>query len=445
MISYGQGFVGFPDSAVYVQAAQHYSTIFGNRQPAGYPLFLRFIHMFSGQLGAPVLVQHVLGVATGVLLYGAIARTGAPPYLGLLPAAIVFFGGTGLLVEHSVLSDSIFTAMQAAALFAAIRALSDRRPRWPLLAGVAIGLSFWVRTAGITGIVLIPLVLLLGAPGDKRRRLAAAGAAMLTATVLIAAYVGTQGYLTGFWGYEQQGAWNLYGRVATFVDCTRFTPPRGTAFVCPREPLSKRRHQSFFQYSKKSPAVQHYGPPAVAPRRANGVLQRFSVAAIEHQPIDYANAILHTLTYFISPRVGEGYTPGQLREQLRSAPRPAISKHFSDVPAAGNKGNGNLLRTYESNTRIQGTLLVVLLLAAIIGAPLLSGRVRWAAILCTSTAIVSAVFAAAGNRYDARYAYPAFGPLAAGAALGAWGIATFIKRRPWQRRIRAVRRPATPA
>jgi hypothetical protein len=56
--------------------------------------------------------------------------------------------------------------------------------------------------------------------------------------------------------------------------------------------------------------------------------------------------------------------------------------------------------------------------------PLLAGRVRVAALLFTLTAICSVTLAEAGNGYDARYAYAAFGPLAAGAALGAWGIAT---------------------
>jgi hypothetical protein len=53
---------------------------------------------------------------------------------------------------------------------------------------------------------------------------------------------------------------------------------------------------------------------------------------------------------------------------------------------------------------------------------------RAAAIQFTLTAIFSVTFAVAGDSYDARYAYPAFGPLAAGAALGAWGIVTSLLR-----------------
>jgi hypothetical protein len=91
-------------------------------------------------------------------------------------------------------------------------------------------------------------------------------------------------------------------------------------------------------------------------------------------------------------------------------------------------GSVSALVSYESHTRVQGAFLVVLLGLALGGAPLLRGRARWASLLFTSTAILSAILAVAGNRYDARYAYPDFGPLAAAAALGAWAITTRLKQ-----------------
>jgi hypothetical protein len=70
--------------------------------------------------------------------------------------------------------------------------------------------------------------------------------------------------------------------------------------------------------------------------------------------------------------------------------------------------------------------------------------VRSAAILFTLTAFLSITLAVAGNGYDARYAYPAFGPLAAGAALGAWGVAIGLRRQIRRRRQRAdaMRKPS---
>jgi hypothetical protein len=236
MASYPPGFLGFPDSTQYLYSAKF--GIFENPQhPAGYPLFLRLVHHLSSDLSFTIAVQHATGVASGLLLFASVRRTGAPAWLGLVPAAIVFFGGTGLILEHSLLADPLLSFLQALDVYFVIRALQDPRARWPLLAGVAIGLSFWVRTVAISSAVLIPIVLLCGAPGGLRRRLLSASLVSVAVVVLIAAYVGSQDYFTGYLGYERQDGWNLYARVATFVNCQGFTPPPGTRFLCPTEPL----------------------------------------------------------------------------------------------------------------------------------------------------------------------------------------------------------------
>ncbi len=433
MLSYRPAFLGFPDSHEYLLAAA--LNIFRDAQhPAGYPLFLRLVHHLSDRLSFTILVQHALGVATGLLLYAAVRRTGAPPWLGLAPAAAVFFGGTGLFLEHSLLSDPLFAFLQALGVYAAVRALYEPRLRWPLLTGAAIGVAFWVRTVAISSALLVAPLFLLAAAGGRRRRLLSAASASLTVIALVLVYVGAQAYFTGYVGYERQSAWNLYGRVATFVDCTRFTPPPGTRFLCPAEPPADRRSQAFFQYDAAAPAVRRFGGPSRAPARANSLLQRFSLAAIEHEPIAYADAIVGALGRYLFPREGEGYTPESIRQALldpaeaRQA-EPALALFYPHSlgfhrPASAIRA----LSSYERHTRIQGLLLIVLLIAALCGLPWLRGRTRAAATLFTLTAILSILFAAAASSYDARYAYPTFGPLAAGAALGAWGIATRLTR-----------------
>jgi hypothetical protein len=440
MIGYSDAFLGFRDSSLYVGAARGSRSLFGPEKPAGYPIFLRIVHFFSDHLSFTIFVQHALGVATGLLLYKAVRRSGAPAWLGLLPAAIAFFGGTGLFLEHALLADSLFTFVQAVGLYVTVRALGDPNPRWPLLAGVAIGVSFWLKTVGLASAVLVPALLLLAAPGSARRRARSAASAALAVLAVIFAYVAVQAASTGYVGYERQGAWNLYGRVATFVDCSHFTPPNGTRFLCPSEPPGHRQSQFFFQYDTASPAVRRFGLPTSAPAYANGVLQRFSVAAIEHEPIAYLKAILHGLSFYIDPRFGEGYLPETLREALLdrgfgSAIGPGFRTYYPHYRAyTGRSGSIHSLVRYESDTRVEGPLLVVLLVAAIAGAPLLRGRPRSSAILFTLTAIFSATLAVAGNAYDARYAYPAFGPIAAGAALGAWGIAVRLGQQMQRRR-----------
>ncbi|HYM55069.1 MAG TPA: glycosyltransferase family 39 protein [Solirubrobacteraceae bacterium] len=432
MVSYTTAFLGFADASQYALAAV--LNIFRDAQrPAGYPFFLRLVHHFSDNLSFTIAVQHAAGVATGLLLYKAVRRTGAPPWLGLLPAAIVFFGGTGLFLEHSLLADPLFAFLQAVGVYAAIGALYDPRLRWPLLAGIAIGLSFWVKTVAISSAILIPIVLLCAAPGDTRRRLLSAVTVSLVAIGLIFTYVGAQYYFTGYLGYERQSAWNLYGRVATFVDCSKFAPPSGTRFLCPPEPLGHRSSEPYYQYAPTSPAVERFGPPYIAPLNANAPLKSFSVAAIEHEPVAYAKAIVGGLGRYFFPREGEGYTPQGMRDEVIEPAReqsvqPEIALFYPHSPSYSPTGDIHPLSVYESYTRVQGPLLILLLVAAIAGPFFLPARMRWAAIAFTLTAIFSITFAVAGNGYDARYAYPTFGPLAAGAALGAWGIGSFLSR-----------------
>ena len=210
-------------------------------------------------------------------------------------------------------------------------------------------------------------------------------------------------------------------------------------FLCPAQPLAHRQSESYYQYARAAPAVHRFGGPAHAPGYANALLQRFSAAAIEHKPLAYAGAIARGLTFYVSPRGGEGYTPESIREALleRRGTRsiqPAIAAYYPHD--RGYESTAAALRSlaaYERNTRVQGALLIVLLAAAVIGTPLLRGRARACAILFTLTALLSVLVAEAGNGYDARYGYPAFGPLAAGAALGAWGLAARLGRRGQRR------------
>jgi hypothetical protein len=453
ILGYGQAFLGFPDSGLYVSSAE--KALFGPtphvaiyQKPVGYPIFLRIIHAFSSDLSVTILVQHLLGIATGVLLYKAVRRTGAPPYLGLFPAAVAFFGGTGLFLEHALLGDAPFAFAQAVGVYAAVRALSEPRLRWPLLAGLAIGVSFLIKPVGLASAVLVPPLLLLAAPGPRRHRLRSATTAALAITAIVFAYVGAQGLVTGYWGYLRGDGWNLYTRAATFADCSKFTPPEHTRLLCPTEPLDHRMSQNGFEYSESSPAQRFFTPRD--PAGWNATLKRFSIAAIEQEPVAYLKAILRGLPYYVTARPGEGYPPAQLREELLNRPSSYPSTPWTEVIAAyyphyraytRQSGSISPLVFYEEHTRVQGAFLILLLLAAIVGAPLLRSRQRWGAILFTLTAIFSAVLAVAGNSYDARYAYPTFGPLAAGAALGAWGIATRLKReraRRWPRGERAA-------
>lgn len=440
--AYPPAFLGFGDSWQYAAAAAR--GIFSNPQhPAGYPLFLDAVHLISSDVTSPIITQHMLSIGTGLLLFASVWMTGAPPWLGLLPAAVVFFGATGLILEHSLLADPLLAFLQALSIYCTVRALYERSLLWPLLAGVAVGLSFWVKTVAISGVFVIPLLLALGAPGPTRRRLRSGLAALTAVGVLVIAYVAIQDLATGYLGYERQGAWNLYGRVATFVDCSKFTPPRGTRFLCPSEPLGHRASENVFQYASSSPAVKRFGRPLTAGSHANEVLQEFSVAAIEHEPLAYAKAIVRGLGFYFSPRSGEGYTPQAVRTEVMNAENEVNDEsgfallYSNPIGYLGTSTAAQPLATYEKYTLLEGVPLIILLACAALAPFVLPRGMRWPAAAFTLTAIFSIVFAIAGNSYDARYAYPTFGPIVAAAALGGWALARVAMRMAGDRTRRA--------
>src|ERR1019366_9973952 len=89
------------------------------------------------------------------------------------------------------------------------------------------------------------------------------------------------------------------------------------------------------------------------------------------------------------------------------------------------------LHDYQAIVRVTGPLLLVLV-ALSVGAVLLArGRSRWGAVLLASTGMELLLVPALVLGAQWRYAMPALGPLAAGAALGLWASAVSLRRAHW--------------
>src|SRR5581483_2626340 len=115
MLLYRPAFLGDPDSGSYIAAAHH--GLFENiYDPAGYPLFIRVLHAVYPHPSLLTVVQHALGVATAALIYLAVRRVSGSTLWALLPAVIVLFDGYGLWVEHTPITEALFTFLIAAAV-----------------------------------------------------------------------------------------------------------------------------------------------------------------------------------------------------------------------------------------------------------------------------------------------------------------------------------------
>lgn len=78
-------FLGYPDSGTYLVLTSNGPLLADSMRTIGYVLFLRAAHALVPHLTAVVALQHLLGVASGVLLYGSVRRATRSPWPGLVP------------------------------------------------------------------------------------------------------------------------------------------------------------------------------------------------------------------------------------------------------------------------------------------------------------------------------------------------------------------------
>jgi hypothetical protein len=426
--SYSTAFLNLSDSAIYVSIAQ--GELFSHPvHTAGYPGFMRVLHAVSSQLEFTLLVQNLIGLATGVLLYATVRRAGGPTWAGVIAAAAVLLSLDNVFLEHALMTETLFTFLLTFATYAAVRGLQGGRAYlWIVAAGVALGLAVWVRSFVILLIPAYGLWLLLAIGGSMRARIGRAVLGGAAATVVVLVYCAANAHYTGYFGLSHAGGWALYSRVAPFADCNQFTPPAGTRRLCETTPPLQRPGPDFYGWENGSPArIAFGGPPNGGPE-----LSAFARTAILHQPIAYLRTVASdSLRYVdpawgvIRPYDGPGYEVIDI--DRRAGPAEANNNRLMnlyyapDTPhiRAGTRTLGDL----QGLLRMQPLLILLALVLAGLGL-VRGGRgaPRAAIALLLGGALLVMLIPPATAIWTARYAVPAAGWLAAAGALGAWAL-----------------------
>jgi hypothetical protein len=439
MLVYQPTVLTLADSGDYVYVAQN--ELFSDpTRSVGYPLLLRGLHAISAQVELVIVLQHIFGVLTGVLLYATIRRIGAPVWVAAIGAAAVLLSLDQIFLEHALMPETAFTFAVVAALYASVRALDDprklvgpltTRAAWLLAAGAAAGLSAWLRPVTVPLLLFLALWLFFALPGGWRDRLGAAALSATAAAAILLGYFALNATHTGYFGVTQASGWALYSRVAPFADCSQFDPPEGTRELCETTPESLRPGPDYYGWVEQSPARRLFG----APPAGDDELSAFGRAAIANQPFAYAEDILRdTARYFVNiqapPYAGVGY---ELVDVERRAPGfegsilASINAYYSDdTPSLG--GGIDTLGTLQDVLSVRRIPLLVALALAVLGGVFARGRVRAGIVLLVGTSLLVLLVPVAIAIYSARYAIPVSGPLVSAGALGAWSIVTRLKR-----------------
>jgi len=443
--SWRPALVGFPDSGIYVEDA--ITGVFNDPlRVGGYSEFLRLMHGLRPHLSFAIFVQHLLGLASGLLLFGAVRRAGLSGWAALFPAAVVILGGSELFIEHAPLTEATFIFCVDLALYALVRTWTGVRP-WTsaILAGAALGIGTDLRSVGLLLLPLLVALLASPSPGRWRRRVLCGVLALVAAAVPIETYLYLHRQSVGYGGFTGAGYFDAYARVAPFADCSKFHPPSGTAKLCIHVPPSQRPGHDVWEFTGLSPAVQAYGEPdlTVPKPSENSQLRSFTEAAVLGQPGRYVQYVARDLVRIVDPSFasspygaagptggGYGNTPQSLQDYYFN---PTASIAIQRLLTTYYPGDGTVhrdlsfLKSYDRDTRIQGPLMVILLLLALAAPLLATGPQRRASLLFGATTVVLLAGPIFLSEYDYRFTIPAFGPLAAAASIGAWGAVTRLR------------------
>lgn len=340
--------------------------------PPGYSLLLRAL-LFLHSTAVVTLAQHVFMLAASCLLYAAVRRASNRPRLAALACAPLLLDAYQVQIEQYVMPGPLFECLL---IFGVAGALWHGRLTLGRCVGIAfaLSLSVIVRLDGLA--LLIPLLAWLLV---RRVGLRAVLATTLAFAAPVAGLAATRDLAgRGFNLSAMDSLW-LYGRVATFVDCSQVQVPNYEAQLCPAGPPSARHSTTWYENSIISPAHLYLETH----RDGQAVVLDFAKRVIEAQPAAYGRTVLTSYLDQFRPT----------REQIPGGPpvgpwRFATTQHEVDAENAeaasmlpGLRPSlktqvspflSRILRDYQVFGYVPGPLMAILLVVA-----LAAGLRRW--------------------------------------------------------------------
>lgn len=403
------------DSNTYVKASLN--LVPSLARPSGYSVFLWLMRPL-GSLITVIVVQHLLGLATGVLVYVLVWRLTRRAWLGCLAAAPVLLDAFQIQLEHQLMADGLFIFLVVAAFTIA---LWRPRPSWKMAAaaGALLACAALCRTVGMPLLVLMALWLVITRTGWRPM-----------AAAVVAFAIPVLGY--GFWFQSAHhtfalaradSVW-LYGRTADFANCAKMKPRPALQKLCvPKEPDASAAWSVLWGPHSALWKIPH-GYTGV---EANKLAGEFAWLAIKTQPGDYARVVVRdTFRAFAWGRspypnadTMHDYTFAAAADPL-TTPESATVQRYDGSPADPHADGpfAGWMTGYQSWAYLPGPLFGVIMLIGLAGM-IMRRSLRNPALPLWLSALALLVVPAATADFDYRYVLPAV-PLACLAAALAW-------------------------
>jgi 4-amino-4-deoxy-L-arabinose transferase-like glycosyltransferase len=427
----------FNDSFSYVRAAVTLTP--NTTRPSGYPLYLWLLSPAHSYL-LVTASQHLMGLLVAVMIYAlARHRFGAPAWAAVLATLPVLYDGFEIQLEHLIMADTLFLFLAMAAVTIV---LWSPRPSWRawLAAGLLLGVSSTVKPTGLPILAVFAAYLIIVNWRGWRPLAAGLAACGVAFAVPVAGYEAWYRSAHGEFAMTDSTGVFLYSRVMTFADCSRMSLPTDLLPLCTSVPPGKRPIAQAYIWTPASP-LDRYSEPMFSPA-VNKLAERFAVAAIEAQPLDYADAVWDdTVRSFEWNR--SVFPDGQTYDAYLFSPQPLAVpagpyREYPSVEAYYARGNpatvvvnpfAEVIRYYQRYLWLPGTGYGLILLAGLFGIVRRrrAGGSYPRAVLPWLCSLVLIVAPAATAEFDYRYVTTAV-PFACLAAAMAFGTARLARR-----------------
>jgi hypothetical protein len=400
------------DSYFYLTYAQHLNP--SPSKTLGYPFLLRFLEP-AHSLMLVVALQHLMGLATALLIYLLLDRAGVRRWIAALATVPVLYDAYEIELEHMLMSEALFTFLLTAVV-AMVLWRDGRRSIWVMAAaGLLLGWAILTRSAGVGAVPVVLACLALRRAGWR-----AIGAATATCALPLAGYA--------LWFHSEHGTYALtsadglylWGRTSSFVDCAKL--PASDRALCPPGEPGHRPAPGTIIWRNVPPRHMPGGPSSSS---ANTVLRTFSIDAIEAQPFGYVAAVGRSTARVFWPT--RFHYPNRSTEQLYHF--PARPHHFEPrgvmrvkpIAAAHSYDSANpsqvvdpwakIMRGYQSFVFLPGPLLAVIFAIGAYGLFRRTGSYgrfrltnhRTAALTAWGIAVITLMFPLATADFDYRY------------------------------------------
>jgi hypothetical protein len=235
-------------------------------------------------LAVVAAVQHLMGLAMGVLIYLLARRYGLPAWGATLAAVPVLFDAYELQLEHDVVPDIPFGLLVLMALSLVLWSPGERRPARTAGAAFLLGVSavMWPVGLALLAVLLVALVI-------RRAGVVTVAAALLAGALPVAAYAAWFDLHEHQFGLTRSEGVYLWARTMSFADCAVIKPPADERMLCP--PPGPPIASSLYIWDGNSPLLRMPGGRFSA--RTNALALDFARRAIAAQPGGYLAAVGH--------------------------------------------------------------------------------------------------------------------------------------------------------